>query len=124
MKKIFTLFVTALLIYACGGSNNQKNTGSQSSRQPAAEDKAITIPADIEAKLTQYNCLMCHRADEKIIGPPYKEVAQRNYKPQEIVSLIHNPKPENWPGYTPMPPQPEVPQEDALAIANWINSLK
>ncbi|WP_373399456.1 hypothetical protein V8V91_07035 [Algoriphagus halophilus] len=52
-------------------------------------------------------------------------MAERGYTPEQIVELIYNPKPENWPGYaTPMAPMPQVKREDALKIARWINSLK
>ena len=55
----------------------------------------------------------------------YTDVAKRNYTPEQIMELIYNPKPENWPEHaTPMPPMPQVPREEALKIARWINSLK
>ncbi|SHM93351.1 hypothetical protein SAMN04488057_104436 [Cyclobacterium lianum] len=79
----------------------------------------------VSALLSRHTCIACHNKDTKQVGPAYKDVARRNYTPEEIVSLIHTPKPENWPDYaTPMPPMPHVPREDAMKIAQWINSLK
>ncbi|WP_375436106.1 c-type cytochrome [uncultured Hymenobacter sp.] len=78
----------------------------------------------VKPLLAKYTCLACHNADKRQVGPAYKEVAKRRYTPEQIVQLIHNPKPQNWPEYaTEMPPMPQVKKEDALKIANWINSL-
>jgi cytochrome c len=38
--------------------------------------------------------------------------------------LIANPKPSNWPGYPPMAAMKNVPKDDAIKIATWINSLR
>ncbi|AEI48295.1 c-type cytochrome [Runella slithyformis] len=84
----------------------------------------VKIPADIEALLTKNTCLACHRADQKLVGPGYKEVmAKKKYKPEQIVELIYAPKPANWPGYPPMAALPSVPKDEALKIAQWIVSL-
>ena len=74
--------------------------------------------------LAKYTCLACHNPDKRQVGPAYVDVAKRGYTPERIVELIHNPEPKNWPDYaTEMPPMPQVPKEDALKIARWINSL-
>jgi hypothetical protein len=58
------------------------------------------------------------------VGPAYAATAKRKHTHEEIVNLIYNPQPQNWPDYaTEMPPMPQVPEEDALKIAAWINSL-
>ena len=68
--------------------------------------------------------MACHNAKTRQVGPAYVDVAKRKYTNEQIVKLIHNPKPENWPDYaTEMPPMPQVPRADALKIAAWINSL-
>jgi cytochrome c551/c552 len=75
--------------------------------------------------LAKYTCLACHNADKRQVGPAYKDVAKRHYTNEQIVNLIYNPKPQNWPEYaTEMPPMPQVPKADALKIAAWINSLE
>lgn len=79
---------------------------------------------EVEGLLAKHTCLACHNTNKKQVGPAYTEVAKRKYSNEEIVSLIYNPKPQNWPDYaTEMPPMPQVPKEDALKIAAWINSL-
>ncbi len=81
------------------------------------------IPDDVNAMLTKYTCLACHNPDTRLVGPAYKDVAKKKYTNAQIVELIYNPKPEHWPGYPPMAPMKQVPKEDALKIASWINSL-
>lgn len=79
---------------------------------------------EIKGLLTKHTCLACHSTNKRQVGPSYKEVAKRQYNAEKIVELIHSPKPENWTGYaTEMPPMPQVPEEEALKIAAWINSL-
>jgi cytochrome c len=72
----------------------------------------------------KHGCLACHNETTKLVGPPYKEVAQRDYSNEQIVALIQAPQPANWPEYTPMPPMPQVPAEELTKIADWINGLK
>jgi cytochrome c551/c552 len=90
----------------------------------ASTGKAISF-AEVKPLLLKNTCAACHNADKRQIGPAYKDVAKRNYSVEKIVSLIYNPQPQNWPGYsTEMPPMPQVPKEDARKIAQWIKSLK
>jgi cytochrome c len=98
----------------------------------AAYDAAMAAPAvqpvatgPLGRQLAEKNgCFACHSETHKLVGPPYAEVAAKGYSPEEIVLLVHNPRPENWPGYTAMPAMPQIPTEDILEIANWINSLE
>ncbi|MDF7819728.1 c-type cytochrome [Runella sp. MFBS21] len=90
--------------------------------------KATTskVPTFEEVKplLAKNTCLACHAVDKRQVGPAYTEVAKRKYSNEKIVELIYNPKPQNWPDYaTPMAPMPQVPRDEALKIAAWINSL-
>ena len=90
---------------------------------PAAAPKRKPVPADVSALLNKHACFACHQAYDKVIGPAYSEVAKKKYTPDQIVELVHNPKPEHWPGYPPMAPLAHVPKADIIVIANWINSL-
>lgn len=88
-----------------------------------AQEEAITFEI-VQPLLAKNTCIACHQKDTKQVGPAYVDVAKRNYTPEQIVELIHTPRPENWPEYaTPMPPMPHVPREEALKIAKWIVSL-
>jgi cytochrome c551/c552 len=102
------------------------NPAKNAPEQKAAPKVAIAPTfAQVKGLLTSYTCTACHNTDKKQIGPAFREVAKRKYTNEKIVELIHNPQPQNWPGYaTEMPPMPQVTKEDGLKIAAWINSLK
>jgi cytochrome c551/c552 len=90
----------------------------------AVSAKAPTYK-EVEGLLTKNTCLACHNTTKKQIGPPFVEIAKRNYSAEKIFKLIHNPQPQNWPGYsTEMPPMPQVTKAEAYKIAAWINTLK
>ncbi|MEX1241869.1 MAG: hypothetical protein WEB30_19265 [Cyclobacteriaceae bacterium] len=79
---------------------------------------------DVKGLLVNYTCTACHATQTKQIGPGFMEIAERGYSNEKIVELIHNPQPQNWPGYeTAMLPMPHVTYDDAIKIAAWINSL-
>lgn len=77
-----------------------------------------------QALAETHGCLGCHDPREKGVGPAYVEVARRGYAPETIAALVASPQPQNWPGYSEMPPMPDVPAADLRDIALWINSLK
>lgn len=115
MKKKLIISIiasAAILVASCGEGNAPKQTS------------ANQIPDDVNVLLQKHTCLVCHKVDTKLIGPAYIEVAKKNYTPEQMVELVHSPKPENWPGYAPMAPLQDVPAEDIIKIANWINTLK
>ena len=89
----------------------------------AAAPKRKPVPADVSALLNKHACLACHQPYDKVIGPAYAEVSKKKYSADQIVELVHSPKPEHWPGYPPMAPMAHVPKGDIVVIANWINSL-
>ncbi|MEO6328509.1 MAG: c-type cytochrome [Ginsengibacter sp.] len=103
-------------------STSAKNPSAKSTASGTAKAPAYN---DVKPLLLKNTCLACHNANTKQVGPGYKEIAQRKYSIAQLVQLIHNPKPEHWPGYsTPMPPMPQVPNTEARKIAEWIKSLE
>jgi cytochrome c551/c552 len=97
--------------------------GTATPAKPTTTAKVPTFK-EVEGLLTKNTCLACHNQTKRQIGPPFAEIAKRKYSPEKIFQLIHNPQPQNWPGYsTEMPPMPQVTKAEALKIAGWINSL-
>lgn len=88
-----------------------------------AQAPTADIPADMNALMSKYTCIACHRPNQRLVGPAYVDVAKKKYSNEEIVNLIYNPVPSHWPGYPPMAAMKQVPKEDALKLAAWINSL-
>ncbi|MEH3113799.1 hypothetical protein [Pedobacter terrae] len=114
---------TAVPKATTGRAPEAKGTSTSAPTKPAATAKAPTFK-EVEGLLTKNTCLACHNQTKRQIGPPFVEIAKRKYSPEKIFQLIHNPQPQNWPGYsTEMPPMPQVTKAEALKIAAWINSL-
>lgn len=91
-------------------------------RVPEPVTQADLHPGQVQA--AKHGCLACHGILEKIVGPAYRDIAARGYSQDQVIELVHKPKPENWPGFMPMPPMPQVPAEEIRLIAEWINMLK
>ena len=74
----------------------------------------------------KYNCLACHKADAKLVGPSYQEVAAK-YKDdasaaETLATKIKEGGSGAW-GQVPMPPNPTVPDEDIKAMVDWILAM-
>ncbi len=92
--------------------------------KPAAKASTVISNNEAQALMVKYTCAACHKPYERSVGPAYSEVAKRKYTVAQMVALVYNPKPENWPDYTPMAPMLHVPKKDVEKIATWINTLK
>ncbi|OYY95398.1 MAG: hypothetical protein B7Y41_02525 [Hydrogenophilales bacterium 28-61-23] len=71
-------------------------------------------------------CLSCHAVDKKVVGPAFKDVAKK-YKgdakaAEHIVGVIKKGGKGVW-GPVPMPPHPQVSDENAKKLADWVLSL-
>jgi cytochrome c len=72
-------------------------------------------------------CLACHTVDKKLVGPGYKEIADRYRKDKEAeASLIQKVKVGGkgvW-GDIPMPPNAHVKDADIKTMVQWILAVK
>jgi cytochrome c len=73
------------------------------------------------------NCLACHAADKKIVGPSYKDVAAKYAKDKDAVAKLAKKIREGgvgvW-GQIPMPANPQVSDAEAKTLATWIMAAK
>ena len=80
-----------------------------------------------EALAKSSGCLACHTTDKKLIGPSYKDVADkyRGNKGAEadLIKKVKNGSKGVW-GDIPMTPNPHVKDEDIKTIVQWILSIK
>ena len=98
---------------------------AKAARAPLKSKDDAPTYAEIKPLLVKNTCTACHQEKNRQVGPAFADIAKRNYSAERIVELIYNPEPQNWPDYsTPMAPMPQVPKEEALKIAKWINTLK
>lgn len=72
-------------------------------------------------------CLGCHQVEGKRVGPSFVQVAQRHAgqpgAEDYLASAIRQGGKGRW-GAVPMPAQPQVSEEDARRLAQWILTLK
>jgi cytochrome c len=91
---------------------------------------ALTLAGTAHAneKLAQSSgCMTCHGIDKKIIGPAYKDVANkyRGNKGAEadVIKHVKAGSKGVW-GDIPMPPNAHVKDEDVKTLVQWILSMK
>lgn len=82
--------------------------------------------SDGEALFKSKICVACHTTDFKLVGPAFKDVAEK-YKAQKDAAIllaghIKNGTQGAW-GAIPMPANP-VTDEEAKLLADWVLSLK
>jgi len=108
MKQVVIFFAAAAAATLAGGAN-------------AADAKAA------EALAKTSGCLACHTVDKKLIGPSYKDIANKYRKDKgaeaNLVKKVKAGGKGAW-GDVPMPPNAHVKDDDIKAIVKWILSLK
>jgi cytochrome c len=80
-----------------------------------------------EALMQKDGCAACHGIDKKIVGPAYVDVAAK-YKGDaganaKLTQKVKAGGAGVW-GQVPMPPNPQVPDDDIKALVSWILALK
>ena len=94
----------------------------------AAAALALTdgVASADQALAQKSSCLSCHQVDKKVVGPAFKDVAKK-YKgdakaAEHIVGVIKKGGKGVW-GPVPMPPNPQVSDDNAKKLAAWVLSL-
>jgi cytochrome c len=148
MKKIFLVLGVSLIITACGGNKTGNDsaadstsaanktavaTNSDAAQDTAAShngtDKAGGTPSAPGAQLiAKFDCLTCHKEQQKIVGPAYADVAEK-YKSggDAIVDTLANKVIKGGSGHwgtTPMTPHPAISMDDAKTMVKYILSIK
>ena len=89
---------------------------------------AVAAPAFANPELAQKkNCMACHAIDKKLVGPAYKDVADK-YAGQKdaadkLALKILKGGTGVW-GAIPMPANPQVSEAEAKQLVQWVLSLK
>lgn len=113
-----------LLAAACGVGGKQ---------EAAPEPAAATAPAQSEAYkkglalVVKNDCLTCHLVEEKNVGPAYREIAAFYEPTPENIAMLANKIRKGgsgvW-GTVPMTPHPQVSQEEAETMVQYIFELR
>jgi len=129
MKRIFITCIVIAALAACGNNNDKP-----AEKTPAEEKKAevsITDNPDYAAGLdliAKSDCLTCHKVDDKLTGPSYREVADK-YAPEapgiipKLADKIIKGGTGVW-GQIPMTAHPTVSEADAETMVKYILLLK
>jgi len=84
-------------------------------------------PKAAEALAQASGCLACHTVDKKLVGPSYKEIANRYRKDKgaeaNLIKKVKEGGKGVW-GDIPMTPNAHVKDQDIKAIVQWILSVK
>lgn len=125
MKKILTIALLTVAVYACSDSNSSpKSTGTEVAKKTAMDnpdyDKGLNL-------IAQSDCLGCHKVRETSIGPSYADVANKydntSANVQMLAQKIINGGVGVW-GQVPMSAHADLPKADAEAMVKYIFLLK
>ncbi|WP_459616949.1 c-type cytochrome [Bordetella sp. 2513F-2] len=71
-------------------------------------------------------CMACHQVEDKRVGPPLRSIAERYAGQAEaldyLAGKIRGGGRGAW-GAVPMPAQPQVSEDEARQLAQWVLSL-
>jgi len=117
--------VEALLDYLTANYGTGTNSAPATTTTPTPQSTPGPVtPTSIAVK---YNCLSCHNPTVKIIGPAYKDIAEKYRNDTDaktkIADQIHKGGSGKW-GPVIMPPFPQVTPEETKILTDWILSRK
>jgi cytochrome c len=93
MKKIIITSAIALVLIACGGSGteNKEEVKEETKKEEAttsiSDDPVYQEGLALVAK-PENLCLTCHKVDEKLTGPAYRDVANKYENTPENVKML------------------------------------
>ena len=124
MKKIFLVFTIAGVLASCGGNDKkEEKKETTTTEQPATE----TLSEKAMAIISKSDCATCHKIEEKVTGPAWREVAKKyagvDTAVQYLAGKIISGGGGVW-GEVMMAPHPGMSMEDAKTLAEYVMSLK
>jgi cytochrome c551/c552 len=122
--------VPALVDYLAknyGMETNSMVVPTASSARQSSTPFPIHSDSPGEAVALRFACFGCHSVTNKLVGPPYKEVAAKYKSDPEayarISEQIHKGGSGKW-GPVIMPPFPMISEAETKALADWILTRK
>lgn len=125
MKRVFlalTVCVGVMALHSCNGGQEKTAPATDETAKPQAEVVKDVAP-DGPSIIAKNDCLTCHKIDEKLIGPSYKEVAAK-YKGQAdayktLAEKVIKGGSGVW-GDVAMTAHPNLSKEDAETVAKYV----
>lgn len=85
--------------------------------------QAAPDPAEVQQILTKNACLACHAVDKKMIGPAYRDVAEKYADEADAAETIAKHIKEGssgiW-GPIPMPPNAAITDDELDKVVEWV----
>lgn len=136
MKKILIPF-SLILFAACNNSSDTKTEPATTTTQETPKAESSTASTDLSSNpvyqkglelYAKNDCGTCHKVDEKLTGPAYKDVADKYASaPDTIVTHLAKKIIAGgsgvW-GAVPMTPHPNLSEADAEALVKYVLLLK
>jgi cytochrome c len=133
MKKIFLLAAVSALLISCGGGDKDKKADGETTQEPEKTENSTDISQNPDYQkgldlIAKSDCLTCHKVDEKLTGPSYRDVANKyaSFSDTIVTHLagkIINGGKGVW-GEVYMTPHAGLSQADAEAMVKYILLLK
>ena len=134
MKKMMIVCGVLATLLACnsgGTKDDKKEEVKEEKKEEKTEIVDITKNPDYQKGLdlvAKSDCFTCHKIDEPLTGPPYREVANKYAnEPDTIVSHLAQKVIAGgggvW-GQVPMTPHPTLSKEDAEVMVKYVLLLK
>lgn len=137
MKKTLIIFSISVMMYACGGGDTGAPKNADSTKTttvapaPAAPAvKDVTENPDYLAGLEllpKSDCLTCHKVEEKLIGPAYRDVANKYTSDEKTINMLVDKIIKGgggvW-GPIAMTPHPTLSREDATKMVKYVLLLR
>lgn len=129
MKKLGIIALIVFTVVACNSNKTENKEPIKETSTGGGSDNASN--PDYQkglALVANSDCFTCHKVDDRIVGPTYREVAEKyaGASAEQITSIaqkIIKGGSGVW-GEQIMTPHPQVSQEDAEAMVKYILLLK
>lgn len=140
MKKITIILSLCTIIAACSNNKAEKNASTDTTAADQSIKSAETATNTDQGKtgtasaasskgaqlIAASDCLGCHKEQEKLVGPAYKDVAAKYPPTQENIDKLAKKVISGgsgvW-GEVPMTPHPNLALNDAKEMVKYILSL-
>jgi cytochrome c len=137
MKMKVAILPLAIFIISCNNNNEAKKITSIDPEEKRLNyikpipGKSDSIPTEISQKgkvlIAYSDCYTCHAVDKRVVGPAFKDIAERYPVQEQYVALLAQRiiigGSGVW-GYPVMISHPNLKEEEAKMMVKFILSLK
>ena len=124
-KQYWIGVIIAVVVIACGQQNElTKDTEATAVKTDVSSHPDYQKGVELVAK---NDCLSCHKVEEKVLGPGYRQVANKYENNDSTVTMLAQKVIKGgqgvW-GQVPMTPHPQLSEADAKQMVKYIMLLK